>query len=348
MYLFFNQKQKFIMQIKKILFRAASSNFKLLLTLATGFLLNAVNTLNAQATFQLRDGVVLDKVRNEVYITSPSQKVQAISANTGAILWTGISEGRPLVVVNGKLLCQGKTTGAENQFTVLELDLNQKGAQVSKYLISMPANVKAGFMQNTDGSFIVSSKIVNNNIYLFWQYFYKPMRRIMDSTDQQQEARAIIDSGVFQFDKTSKKLKTIRKDLVSKEVQMQRSILLTSDNMKAADKNRKFISADGMHAMSSIKVASDSIFLNYRWEIFEISSGNKIGELMDYRSYAPFYINGNTIIYERGPYIINTKNELMDVPLQLVAIDIGNRNQVWKKEIYDFIYRGPYPSAPGN
>jgi hypothetical protein len=336
------------MLLKKEFFRRVAARYKLLPPVIAVFLLQAVNPAAAQTISQLRDGVVVNAGRNEVYITTPDNKVQALTISTGLPLWTSATKARPLAVVNGKLVSQENIMAADNKLSIIELDINRKGRPSPGYQVNLPASIKTNMLQTAENNFTLSTRVFNNNTYLYWQYSSRPLRGLLDSADMTGLNRGYIDTGIFRLNKSTGKFISLNNAQIPSGFRAEGSILYSPVNENLTDKGRRFVSADGKHNMVSVKIAGDSIFMNYRWEIYEQSSGNKIGELMDYRSYTPFVVAGNILLYEKGPYIINTKNGITEVPLQLVAVDIRSSNEVWKTSIYDFIYRGPDPSSPGD
>ena len=329
------------MQIKNQLRITRSIAFAIGLICITGSKTALLAQNDTTPVFLLREGVVVNDPAKEVYITTPQNFVQAVSVVTGESLWTSVREAKPLAVVNGKLICQAFSTGRENNLIIIQLDLRRKGAGISENSTRLPDNVKASFRQQLNASFTLFPKLVNGTIYLLWEYTYQPLRGLQTKDSAGKDDTAFTRrSGAFRVDGNTGRITAISNKQIPAAAS-PRSILLDQKEVGAA--KRRFVSADGKHFMTSTKIAGDSLFNNYRWEVYDRASGNKKGELMDYRSYAPFYVSNMIIVYGTGPYAIAEKNEMRQVPLQLTAVDLGRGNKIWSKEILDPVYRGPLP-----
>jgi hypothetical protein len=338
------------MQYRKTIPKMAASRFfTIFATLAacTGY----AQAQNTSPDFvQLRDGVIINKSKNEVYITTPQHRVQALGIAAGQALWTSSMDATPLAIANTKLICLAKGTTLNslggNEIGIVELDIARRGSRVGGYTELLPRNVNLNNTKNTNIVFTISPRWAQNNTYLSWRYTAFPMRGIYDAETRQQEVSPLIDSGAFRVEKVGGKLKGMLNSALPPNLNQQSPIII--NNISAKDKFGQFVSADRLHTMTSTKFAGDSVFEHFRWEVFEGASGRKLGELTDYRSYAPFYVTGNTIVYEKGPYMLADKGNILSVPLQLVAVDITNGQTLWKKDIYDNVYRGSLPPAKTN
>ncbi len=295
---------------------------------------------NQQGFVQLREGVIINKNRNELYIATPQWRVQAISIAAGQPSWTSNTEAMPLAVFNTKLLCLDKNTTRGNKIGIVELSLSSRGSKLLDYTTALPDSVNTGNANNANSVFTISPRFVQNNTYLSWQYTYYPVRGIYDEQSQQQENnRPTVDSGAFRLEKTAGKLRVMKNIELPPGLNQQSPVMVNNIN----NEKGQFFSADRLHTMTGTSIASDDVFERYRWEVFEAATGRKLSELTDYRSYAPFYVSGNTIIYEKGPYARLINGNMTEEPLVIVAVDLQNGNMLWKKEILDNVNRGPVP-----
>jgi hypothetical protein len=292
----------------------------------------------------LREGVVIEQNRKEIYIINPNKKVEAFSLTTGQTLWSTDDNIKPLTLINGKLIGQEISTGKKNEFVLVELDPNQKGRIISKKTIQLPNNVNTDFRQTYNSSFLMQSREVNGQTFFAWEYHYMPMRGIFEEDSINKIKSEIINqTGAFMIDNSSGQLYTINKEQLPNDF-FNQPIVLDQQNRIPDIRTPQFVSKDEKYAMSSNKIVEDTAFYSYKWEIYERASGRKVGQILDYRSYAPFYVSGNSIIYEIGPYIRAIKNGIEEVPLKIVAVDLDTGNVLWSREILDTIYRGPLPS----
>jgi hypothetical protein len=306
----------------------------------TGLCSNSI----AQNNFvQLRDGVIISKTRNEVYITTTEGKVQALDFN-GQTLWTSTAAATPVAIFNTKLLCLSKTSSPVNGIDIIELDISRKGNRQDAYKTLLPVNKNK--QETANAVFTIVPKVFQNNIYLTWQYTSFPLRGIYEADSTPGNKLPVSDSGALRLDKAAGKLRTIKKSQLPAAFYQQKAIAPAAlINIK--DKYGQFYSADRQHTLTSTRIAGDSVFEHYQWEIFEVATNKKIGQLRDYRSFAPFYVSGNIIVYEKGPYVVAVKNDVEQAPLQLTAVDITNGQTLWKKQIFDaFIMEKVPPQKP--
>jgi outer membrane protein assembly factor BamB len=292
----------------------------------------------------LREGVVIEQNRKELYIINPDNKMEAISLTTGQTLWSTGDKIKPLTLVNGKLICQAISPGRQNEFAIVALDLTQNGRIISRNTIQLPDNVNTDYRQTGNSYFSIQTRVINGQAYFSWEYNYIPLRGIFEEESINKDKNEIIkQSGAFKIDNNSGKLNSINKEQLPNNF-LSQSIVLDQQNRIPNIKTLQFVSKDEKYAMASNKVAEDIVFNTYQWEIYERASGSKVGQILDYRSYAPFYVSGNTIIYEIGPYVRALKDGIEEVPLKIVAVDLETGKVLWSKEILDTIYRGPLPS----
>jgi outer membrane protein assembly factor BamB len=295
-----------------------------------------------QAGVPLREGVVIDKARNTVYVLGPDKKLKAVSLTTGEVQWTSTDSLKPLAMVNGRLLAQA--ISARNELVITQLDVNQRGRQLSRNSITLPTNVKAGFRSSASTMFKTYARVINGETYILWEYHQAPLRGMPDgdSVTNKEAAGPLSQSGIIRVDAASGRLSTAQKSALPL-AQLNKRIKLNKSEGITNNADQQFLSTDENHILASRRIAGNEEFFNYQWEIFERSSGTKIGELRDYRSFAPFYVTGTTIIYEIGPYARMVNGALQEVPLQLVAVNLTNGRELWRTSIFDAVNRLPPP-----
>jgi hypothetical protein len=301
----------------------------------SGFRMDVDAQPASTSSFVLRDGVVVNPVRKEIYISSPDGRVQAIAEQSGEILWGSDMQGKPLAMANGNLVVQYNNPAKANDLGFAVLDVTQRGAIKSRNLLSLPPQVKADFRPQLNSSFSVVAKTISGVWYLQWDYMELP-KKGMD-----QPEAIVKESGAATMKSGTLKVSGIDKARLPKDFEKQ-SIFLEDAPQIPDGKSPKFISKDGKNILTSEQVAKDSVFNHYRWQIFELG-GKKITEISDYRSYAPFYVAGTLLVYEIGPYIRVINGIAEEQPLQLIAVELSSGKEIWRRSILDTIYRGPTP-----
>lgn len=312
--------------------------FLILLTLSTA--------RAQQASLPLREGVVIDKSRNVAYVIGADKRLKAVSLTTGEVQWTSPDSVKPLAIANGRLLAQA--VNARNELVITQLDVAQRGRQINRNSISLPDNVKADFRPSVSSIFKTYSRLIDGQTYIFWEYHQAPLRGMPDN-DSTETVQQLSQSGIIRVEAASGRLITTQKSAmpvskVNKRIKLNKSEGVNKTESVTDKTEQQFLSSDENHILTSKRIAGNEEFFNYVWEIFN-RSGTKIGELRDYRSYAPFYVTGTTIIYETGPYARMVNGALQQVPLHLVAVNLTNGRELWRTPIFDAVNRLPPPPA---
>jgi hypothetical protein len=287
-----------------------------------------------QAGLPLREGVVIDKARNTIYVLGPDKKLKAVSLASGEVQWTSSDSLKPLAMVNGRLLAQA--VSARNELVVAQLDMNQRGRQINRNSIALPGNVKADFRPSVSAAFKTYARVINGETYILWEYHQAPLRGMPDEDSAKETTDPFSQSGLIKVESTNGRLSTsaLPKAQLNKRIKIGTTTEGVSNNTE-----QQFLSTDENHVLTSRRIAGNEEFFNYVWEISERSSGTKLGEIRDYRSYAPFYVSGTTIIYEIGPYARMVNGALQEVPLHVIAVNLTNGREVWRTPVFDAVNR---------
>jgi outer membrane protein assembly factor BamB len=292
----------------------------------------------AQTTgMPLREGVVIDKTRNTAYVLGADKKLKAVSLTTGEVQWTSPDSLKPLTMSNGRLLAQA--VNARNELVISQLEVGQRARQLTRNSIALPGNVKADFRPSVSSAFKTYTRLINGETYILWEYHQAPLRGMPEPDDSTETvAQDLSQSGIIRVDRTSGRLSSTQKSSLP-QGQLNKNIKVnrTEEGVNAAE--QQFLSSDENHILTSKRIAGNEEFFNYVWEISNRASGAKVGELRDYRSFAPFYVTGTTIIYEIGPYSRVVNGALQEVPLHLVAVNLTNGRELWRTPIFDAVNR---------
>lgn len=297
-----------------------------------------------QAGLTLSEGVVIDKTRNTAYVIGPDKKLKEVSLASGQVQWTSADSLKPLAIVNGRLFTQA--ISARNELVITQLDMSQRGRQLSRNTIALPTAVKADFRPSVSNIFKTYTRVINGETYILWEYHQAPLRGMPDedsvvteSVTNKKSRDPLSQSGIIKVETASGRLSTAQKSALP-PAQLNKNIKISTITEGVSDNTeQRFLSNDENHTLTSRRITGNEEFFNYQWEIFERSSGRKIGELRDYRSYAPFYVTGTTIIYEIGPYARMVNGALQEVPLHLVAVNLTNGRELWRTPIFDAVNR---------
>ncbi len=291
----------------------------------------------------LRDGVVIDKAKGDVYLNTPDKQLKVISAKTGALKWEAKDPVKPLAFSAGQLIGQVKDLVHPYAFTITTLPSKDRGKVSAFQSIDLPADVHVNTEQNAASSFSYLSKMVDNNLYISWQF--QPHLSGLFKGDSARNKGHIVQTGAIKVEGTTGKPSLMRQDQLP--VNFEKPMVLSGADRIPALNGDQFLSADEKSVLVSVKALPDSVFNNYLWSIYD-RKGKKLGEIYDHRSYAAFYVTGNVIIYEVGPFSLRTGNDIQQIPLKIVGADLRTGKMIWEKEIFDNNYRGSVPPERKN
>lgn len=292
----------------------------------------------------IKDGVILDKKKNEIYFLNENHQLEAIDAKTGSLVWQGDEGVKPVAFVDSKLLGTWEDSSLGNKVVFTMLDSRKKNRGLTRdsfYLPLQSAYVSADQPVKLNFS---KPEIVNGDVYITWNYINpKPLQGIHRKSDT---ASAFLNgssnlSGTIEIPRKSGRpqmMETVAAPAVSEE----RSVLLKPGEKITGVAGTQYFSSDTNNILISQQSAEDTSFNNYIWQIYD-RMGNKIGQISDYRSYAPFVVNGSILIYEVGPYIKGEGTAVVEVPLQLNAVDLRSGKLLWSKQVFDNTNRKSMP-----
>lgn len=303
------------------------------------FMITHGKTVIAQSALQMRDGVVVDAGRSMVYLLNPQKKLEAVSLATGQVAWTSSDSLKPLAIVDQNLLVQAISRG--NRLVLLQLDVNQRGRVLTRDSIALPANIKADYRPSINTAFNSYARLVNGEAYVLWEY-YKTMLKGRYDEDEREDTLQAMQTGIIRVTKNTGRLIPAQKSAIP-TAQLNRSIKPGRNEGFGKGKEQEYFSADQNHILSSLRMLRKNEFNNYRWQVFVRSTRNKVGELEDYRAYAPFMVTGSTLIYEIGPYERLVNGKVQEVPLYIVAVDLAAGKELWRRPVFDSVMRTNLP-----
>jgi|GEM_PF-5257770 len=290
---------------------------------------------SAQNSLMFREGVVIDVKNQLVYFQDADQKVQARSIDNGKLLWVTNQSAKPLALAEGQLICQSGSSFNTNKLELINL---KEGEETFGFGYELPRNVKVNIGQTLNSNFNIKSHYQKGQLYFSWKYEHINRKGIYDPAN----TKPTYQKGAFSLELGSDSPNEISIEDLPR-ILAGRSIVPNKENSIPKQEGFQFLSKDDNHVLVSLKVANDATFEAYNWSLYSVN-GKKIGEIRDYRSYAPFYVTpSNVLIYEVGPYLRNVKGKMIETPLQLVAIDLISGKKLWDTPIFDPVYRGPTP-----
>jgi hypothetical protein len=298
--------------------------------------------------FELRPGVVISPGRGLAYVMNPKGRIDAVELARGGSVWTTKRGAKPLALVGDLLICQTEPSGASLELGLVALDTRKQGERTSAKSATMPVGAQVSIDDTLEGSFAASARAVAGDVFIFWTHTRNFVSGMAPERSEPPGGPAV---------RTSPR---VLEGTVRWELSGGGAIsLLTREDSPAAPEPRRpdldaaqalsdlpgpqFVSADGRHVLISEAVGDPSGWNDYRWTLYERATARRVGEIKDYRSRAPFFVSGSTIVYETGPLVRRSGKELIEEPLELRAMSLETGKELWSRPIRDTAYRGPFP-----
>jgi len=82
------------------------------------------------------------------------------------------------------------------------------------------------------------------------------------------------------------------------------------------------------------------------WSIYSLDHGLKVAEIRMPTSAAPFFLWHSALVYESSPFAFRSGDKWLTEPLNLRAVDVTTRSELWKRPLRDTTYRSLTPPVP--
>lgn len=279
----------------------------------------------------LREGVVIDMTRSEVILSNSESNLESIVIHSGKTNWKSTDKLKPLILDKGIIYCQNLGIKPGNELNLKGLDNKATGKQVFNSSTLFDKNIKIEPRRHNSANFSIEARNIDNELVLAWNY----KSTIVKGIYEENEKNDFSDYGFLKINSSINSTNQTDKNKY-KPSQFYVPVTVNKKITTAIKNSNQYQSRDGKHILVSSKVTDDLEFFSYKWEIFEASTQKKIGELNDYRGYAPFVVKDGFLIYDQTPYerIVNGKVQLE--PLKLIVFDLKNKKILWSKEIFNF------------
>lgn len=311
------------------------------------FIIPFSTTVAAQETnsITLMNGVIVDIVKELVYIMNPNGGIDAIDLQTGETRWNTKEGTKPLLVFGNHLVSQaGARSPKSNKLELVLLDTDAQGQRVSSSELELPKKVRATVDEQLGRKFEVQAFVENSDIIIFWKYSFNPLMLKGARLDDDIEKKLSIqkENGLVKLDLSTGKATKIKprkleKRYIAPTIELKDKVRLVNVA------GRQFLSVNEKYVLSSERIANDSKWLKYRWQIHHRDTGEFIGKFDHFASQAPFSIFKSIILYETKPYSLRTDKGIVNEPLKVRAINLENGQELWSWQVRDTEFRGPFP-----
>ena len=334
----------------------------------------------SESAFEMVPGVVVDPSGDAVFLMSPGGVTEAVRFSSGELLWSSDWAAKPLALYGDLLLAQVETPSG---FEIAILDARRDGWKLETLQVSLPSGLFSRIDDTVGYSFKALARVQAGVPLLSWESRARYTGGVAPAPNQPlvqeqssayrldvQSARAIeidpsdfaaarpslpqnvqawADSGV-----ASVGIERVGKVLAATETTDQRQKVLLKRweapsgapladiELHSGPYILELPSADGRHLLISERVDSGD-FLEYEWSIFSLENGERLGQVRHQQSHAPFYVFGQTILYEARPYGHRVQGEWQNEPHKIHAVLLGSGSVVWERALRDTSFKGQSP-----
>jgi hypothetical protein len=331
-------------------------------------------------TFELRRGVIVDGGRGAVYIPQPNGAVEAIDLSAGRVLWTYSDAALPLTVDGSLLVVQGEEKLA-GRLPIAVLDLQAGGRKVVDAVIPLPNDVRALVTDDLQRSFRATAQRDGDAFLISWTYKEIVIQGMARAPEEPLPTRIVSGAARVHIatgrvmaspaitprpttDAAAERIKAIHtldemplqvgnvvalaKGGPGEALTLKRWDVRTAAALPDRELSKKAVvalpSAEKKYVLASERVGQGGPQdPEYRWQIFSLQSGERVGELRRDVSAAPFFVWNENVIYESRPHGYRVGEVWVDEPMKIRALRLSQGAQSWDRPVRHLEYRGPVP-----
>ena len=280
------------------------------------------------------------------FVMRPGGGIEALDLASGDVRWRSEKAGRPLAVVDGRLVAQAEPGGAGSlALVVLE---TRNGTERSSTRVPIEQSVTASVADNAGGSFRAWADASGSQLAVRWQH------STLSSTGGAQgylpaatEGQAPSIGGgeaSFTVAGASLQLEQVNSLRPTAEQAVGRPALEEVSVAAVRSSGRQLLSADGRHVLISERIPSAEFRIDHnRWNVFDRETGAKVASFRSVISAAPFVVVGRTLYYTSPAHVDRRGERLVHRGAMLRAVELGSGNELWAKTVRDSSFRGPFP-----
>jgi hypothetical protein len=313
------------------------------------------------SSFQLSPGIVVNLTRHEAYVTSPEGGIVAVNLDKGTQVWRTSEAVKPLALAGGLLVSQAEPAGARNELKIVALDATE-GHPVIERSVQLPAGVMASIGQTQKGTFSAEARPVGGDATVSWEYAERLVQGIrpggpasyLGEATPSTEPRAPAPAPPGSEPEQQATRGTFRIDLQSGDITPEAPAPKAAPSPQALDLDPQarlagipapqFVSMDGRHILSSHRIADDTVWEKYLWEIYDRDTGQHLGQFRTHVRVAPFFVLDSRVVYETSPYArLTPAGAVEEQPRQIRAVDLQTGRELWSQPVRETIQRAAPP-----
>lgn len=324
--------------------RSRRSSVLLFLLLAFASATAFAQVAGPRQAVPLADGVLVDAERLVAYVMNPQRGLEAVALDGGALLWSADVAAKPLAAVGDLVIAQAETHQA-GRLDVVSFDARDGSPGRLTARVELPDSVTARLEDEPNRSFRLRAALERDELVLTWTATKiggsDELQGYLPSAEESQAPSVKASSrleGAAAIDLSTGSVRP----LAAAKAAGPRPLEVLTDRLAGA-KGRLFTSADGRHVLASARQDGGDPWQRYRWTIYERESGERLGELAQVSSTAPFLVADARLVYLAQPFFRRQGDDLVGVPMQVRAVDLASGVELWTKDVNDPSFRGPFP-----
>lgn len=327
-------------------------------------------------------GVVVDPMRNVVYIMRTAGGIESVDVATGGVQWASAHADQPLFVANGILFARVATTAPALVLTSLDPESGEPTAGAAPPLLQLPLGVVAGIDDTLEHSFRHSVAESDDGIILTWEFIERDVTGVAPPGGRAFMRR---ETGAFRYlggtfeaaapvptsPATEHWPKQLQELFESKQIRKapwrtgellaiaqqyynpDRLVLRRwhqHDGESLADKTlfdgralAVLASCDEQYIVVAVPSGKVALEPQYLLRYYALDSGDRVAEVSSRRSAGPFCVLGSRLLSVSQPTTRRENGVLIEHPLELVAFDLSSGTEVWRRALRDTAFRGAPP-----
>jgi len=318
--------------------------FKPLNVLLIFIAVNLTAAVKDQVGFDLALGTVVDINNEMIYVSHPEKGIEAISIDSGKVIWQSDEAARPIMIRDDQLIAQAavSTNGTIN---LVSFNSNN-GTVLSKKALVAPSKVLAQTSEGLEHKFNIQANYDTNPMgEIEWSYFYKVAQGIVPEQNLTGQAKDTTTYGQIKLSQAKQSsgqsvlddatLITLSEKPLSKLIAMAGKFLQQDDG-------RQFASLSRNHVLVSQINDELSIWEKYKWNIYDMNN-QLLGSFLHYNSFRPFEVVGDTVLFVTSPTMNAEGDKVIRHPYMLNAYSLSSGVEKWTHEVKDHKFNGPYP-----
>ncbi len=295
----------------------------------------------ASASVPVQRGVVADDAHAQILLMRPEGGIEAIDAASGRTRWTSAAGDLPLFVDANRVVAL-RDAPERGVLALAVLDASS-GATIAQPYAEIPAPARALVDERLGERFEIVPEAGTGRFA--WSYTLETVPGAVLT-----DANRVVGSGETDLDSAAARGRIVLSGVVAVDAGTA-ATTVTVDARPAAVGlrsvetrdhaglgGRRFLSPDATHVLASERSGPE----RYEWRV-HARNGAALGAVETPYAHAPFAVLGETLVYTTPLRLDRTGAGVAISPVGVDAVDLKSGRTLWRRELRDTTYRGPWP-----